>query len=508
MSQTNNGPMLSKSKFVQGLQCHKALYLQMHSPELADPVPASREALFQAGNEVGELAQELFPGGVLIPYNANSYDGQIALTKAEMDKGTEVLYEAAFSYDGVFVKVDILRLGPGGWELYEVKSSASVQPYHVPDIAVQYYVLTGAGVNVSSAYLAHINTEYVRNGEIEPGKLFALEDMTGKVQDMEDFVKTEIGKMKTMLKGDMPAMDIGAYCTNPFDCNFYGHCWQHVPKDSVFTLRDRGVDKFSLYRNGIIRLQDVPLDLLNARQRQQADFFLARKEFVDKEALNDFLDTIRYPVYFLDFETVRSTIPLYDGTSPFQQVPYQYSLHYLEHEGGDLGHHEFLAEPNIDPREEVAANLCGQIPDNACVLAYNAPFEIGILRQLGEDFPRYKQKLQRIIGNTIDLAAPFRSRHIYHWEMNGSYSQKTVLPLLVPDLSYKVLEIANGSMAMDAYFAMCASRDTLETTRIREKLLQYCALDTLGMVRILERLKAMAQGKRITDKNRTKSDDN
>jgi len=493
MEPAKMNPLLSKSKFVQGLQCQKALYLQIHYPELADPVPASREALFQTGHKVGELAQGLFPGGIFIPYDANNYDGQIARTKTEMDKGAEVLYEAAFSYDGVFVKVDILRLGPAGWELYEVKSSASVQPYHVPDIAVQYYVLTGAGVDVSSACLVHINTEYVRNGAIEPEKLFALEDMTGKVQDMEDFVKAEIGKMKTMLKGDMPAMDIGAYCTNPFDCNFYGHCWQHIPEDSVFTLRDRGIDKFALYRNGIIRLQDVPLNLLNARQRQQAEFFLTRKEFVDKEALNAFLDTIRYPVYFLDFETVMAAIPLYEGTSPFQQVPYQYSLHYLEHEGGDLGHHEFLAEPNVDPREEVAANLCRQIPDNACVLAFNAQFEISRLRELAIAFPRYKQKLEQIIGNTIDLAAPFRSRHVYHWEMNGSYSQKVVLPVLAPELSYKGLEVANGSMAMDAYFAMCASRGPDEIAKIRANLLEYCALDTLGMVRILERLKEIAR---------------
>ncbi len=172
---------------------------------------------------------------------------------------------------------------------------------------------------------------------------------------------------------------------------------------------------------------------------------LNKEEFVNKEEFISFLNTIRYPVYFLDCETVMATIPLYDGTSPFQQVPYQYSLHYLEHDGSEPWHYEFLAGPNIDPREEVAASPCSQIPDNACVLAYKAPFEIGILRQLGEDFPRYKQKLERIIGNTIDLAAPFRSRHIYHWEMKGSsYSQKVVLPLLVPDLSYKGLEIING----------------------------------------------------------------
>jgi len=493
MAQQHRRPFLSKSRFVKGLQCHKALYLHTHNPELADPVPPSREAAFQVGFEVGELAQGLFPGGVLIPYDPDSYDGQVAQTKAEMEKGTEVLYEAAFSHDDVFVKTDILRLGRYGWELYEVKSSGSVKDYHVPDLAVQYYVLKGAGVAVTRACLVHVNTQYVRNGDIEPDKLFTIEDLTDTVRNMEDFVKGEVAKMREMLKGGLPSIDIGPYCTDPFDCDFYGHCWQHIPEDSVFDLRQKGVDKFELYRNGILHLKDVPLDILNGKQRQQAEFYIEKKEFTDTEALRDFLNKIRCPIYFLDFETYMVAIPLYDGTSPFQQVPYQYSLHYLEHEGGNLGHYEFLAEPNADPRGEVAANLCGQIPDSACVLAFNAPFEIRVLGELAGAFPRCKAKLERIIDNTIDLAVPFRSRQVYHWEMNGSYSQKVVLPLLVPGLSYEGMEVANGVMAMDAYFAMCGSKDPAEIAGIRSNLLKYCALDTLGMVKILERLQVITK---------------
>ncbi len=484
---------LSKSRFIQGLQCHKALYLHTHNPELADPVPPSREAAFQVGFEVGELAQGLFPGGVFIPYDPDNYDGQVARTKAEMEKGTEVLYEAAFSHDDVFVKTDILRLGRYGWELYEVKSSGSVKDYHVPDLAVQYYVLRGAGVAVSRVCLVHINNQYVRNGDLEPDKLFTIEDLTDTVVEMGDFVKAELAKMRETLKGEIPSTDIGPYCTDPFDCDFQGHCWRDIPEDSVFTLRDRGVDKFALYRNGIVRLKDVPLDTLNSRQRQQAEFFLGKKEFTDAEVLKSFLDRILYPLYFLDFETYMVTIPLYDGTSPYQQVPYQYSLHYLEHEGTVLGHYEFLAEPNVDPKKDVAANLCREIPDNACVLAFNAPFEIRVLRELAGTFPRYKAKLERIIDNTIDLAVPFRSRQVYHWEMNGSYSQKVVLPLLVPELSYANMEVADGMMAMDAYFTMCESKDPQEIAEIRSNLLKYCALDTLGMVRILERLQEIAK---------------
>lgn len=488
---------LSKSKFLQGLQCHKALYLQTHHPELADPVPPSREAVLQAGTEVGELAQGLFPGGVLIPYEADDYDGQIIRTKAEMEKGTEVLYEAAFAYNGVFVKADILRRAPGGWEIYEVKSSASLKDYHVPDLAVQCYVLKGAGVALSGVYLVHINSKYVRNGEIEPAKLFTIEDLTNTVEGMDNFVKAEIEKMREMLKAGVPAIDIGPYCTDPFDCSFYGHCWQHIPENSVFDLRQKGADVFKLYRNGIVYLKDIPPDILNYKQRQQVECFRDRKEFVDTDSLKDFLGSLWYPLYFLDFETYMVTIPLYDGTSPYQQVPYQYSLRYLEHEGAELGHYEFLARPNVDPREEVAGNLFRQIPDNACVLAFNASFEIKVLRELASAFPGYRQKLEKIIDNTIDLAIPFRQRQVYHWEMDGSYSQKLVLPALVPELRYEGMEVADGMMAMDAYFAMCASKDPGEIEKIRANLLEYCGLDTMGMVRMLERLRKISESGKI-----------
>jgi len=493
MSKTSNGPMLSKSRFVRGLQCHKALYLQMHSPELVDPVSPSQEAVFQAGFEVGELAQGLFPGGAFIPYDAGDYDGQIARTKAEMDKGTKVLYEAAFSYDGVFVKVDILRRGPDGWEMYEVKSAASLKDYHVSDVAVQYYVLKGAGLALSGAYLVHINSSYVRSGDIEPDKLFTIKDLTDTVKNMGDSVKEEIQNMRDMLKGEMPAIDIGPYCSSPFDCDFCGHCWQNIPEDSVFDLCQKGVNPFELYAKGIVRMRDIPLEILNYKQGQQVECFIDKKEFVDTDSLKGFLASLRYPLYFLDFETYMVAIPLYDGTSPYQQVPYQYSLHYLEQEGVEPGHYEFLADPNVDPREEIAANLCRQIPDNACILAFYARFEINRLRELAATFPRYKEKLERIIDNTIDLAIPFEQRQVYHWEMYGSFSQKVILPLLVPELRYDGMEVADGMMAMDAYYAMCASKDPQEIAGIRSNLLKYCALDTLGMVRILGRLRVIAK---------------
>jgi len=352
-------------------------------------------------------------------------------------------------------------------------------------------VVKGSNLPVSGAFLVYINNQYVRHGEIEVEKLFAIEDLTDRVKEKQEFVAEEIDKMRAMLTGTVPAIDIGAWCDNPYECDFKGHCWQHMPEDSVFTLKRKGANQFDLYRQGIIRLEQIPLHVLSDAQRMQVEFFLEKKESVNREAVQEFLDSLWYPLYFLDFETFMSAVPPFDGTRPYQQIPYQYSMHVLEREGAELRHHEFLAEPNVDPREELAERLVTLIPDDACVVAYNSSFEANRLRELAEWLPQYGDRIERIVSNMRDLMAPFRRRDVYHWQMKGSHSQKAVLPALVPDMSYEGMEVADGGMAMEAYFAMCAAKDPSEVGRIRTSLLEYCKLDTLGMVRILEKLKSL-----------------
>jgi len=225
----------------------------------------------------------------------------------------------------------------------------------------------------------------------------------------------------------------------------------------------------------------------------QLEAFLEKKEIIDHEAVRDFLGTLWYPLYFLDFETFTWPVPPFDGLKPYQQVPFQYSLHYVEHEGAELQHHEYLARPNIDPRTDLAEKLVNEIPVTACVLAYNAGFEKGRLGELAAFLPQHKEKIDLILENTRDLMIPFRKRHVYHWEMKGLASQKAVLPVLVPELSYKGMEVGHGGEAMDAYAAMSQIEDAGELQRIRNALLEYCGLDTLGMVRILERLREMTE---------------
>ncbi|MCX5814419.1 MAG: DUF2779 domain-containing protein [Proteobacteria bacterium] len=481
---------LNKSLFIRALQCHKSLYLKKHQPDLAETPSEDQQARMESGQEVGILAQDLFPGGIEIPYEGLSYDEQLARTDEAVRTG-HTIYEGAFRYDNIFIKVDILYKGADGWELYEVKGSTEVKEYHTNDISLQYYVLKNAGIPVSRACLVHINNQYIRNGEIEVGKLFISEDLTGMVQEKESLVREEVAKMREMLNGDVPQIDIGSYCDDPYPCDFSSHCWKHIREGSVFDLAGRGVDRYDLYYKGVKRLIDIPTDILTNSQRIQVECARDKSSIIDKEQLRKFLSRLWYPLYFLDFETYMPAIPLYDGMSPYQQMPFQYSLFVQINEGVPLQHYEYIAQPNVDPRRELIEKLLYEIPQGSCGLAYNSSFEVNRLNELAVWLPEYKDTIAEITENIIDLAIPFRSKYVYSWEMCGSYSQKAVLPALVPELSYNGMEVADGGMAMDAYFQMCTSKDQDEIERIRKALLEYCKLDTLGMVKILEKLKAL-----------------
>ena len=479
---------LSKSLFIKGLQCHKMLFLQKHNPELKDEISDSQEAIFAGGRDVGILAWELFPGGVEIPYEGLSHQEQLDLTQQKINEGQKTIYEATFSQHGVFVKVDILHKGKTGWNIYEVKASTKVKDVHIDDVSVQYYVVSGTGLPVSRAYAVHINNKYVRKGDIEVDKLFSKEDLTEDVIEKQLAVKKEIKKQKQMLQDKEPIISIGPHCDNPYTCDFHGHCWADVPEDSVFDIRGRGIDRFSLYNDGYLSMYDVPKDRLKPDHLMQIEYNRDKLVKTDQKAVQTFLKKLKYPLAFFDFETFMSAVPPYDGIKPYQHIPFQYSLHILEKPDGKLQHHEYLARPRQDPREDLTNNLVNQMPDKGSVLVYNQSFEIGILKNLAELFPQQKKKIENIINNVVDLMAPFKNRDIYHWQMNGSFSLKAVLPAMVPELSYEHLDVCDGGMAMEAYAAMNQTDDNKEIARIRKNLLEYCQMDTLAMIEILKKL--------------------
>jgi len=488
---------LSKSLVLKGLQCPKALWLKKNPPDFDLPPRPELEARFAAGNKVGELAQQLFPGGTEVPYAGLPFAAQLARTKQLMDKGTNVIYEAAFSRAGVFVKVDILVRDEGAsnsWQIYEVKMGTSVKAVNLDDVSCQYYVLTEYGLNISTAYLTHINNRYERHGAIDVQQLFCCEDVTAEVIKRQLQLPKQLDQLRATLRLDAePAVDIGPWCTTPFECDYIPYCWQHIPSDSVFTLRGSGINKFAYYHQGVIKLADLPLKALNPAQRFQVEATLNKQDTTDIPAIRAFVDSLWYPLCHLDFETFDTPIPPFDGVRPYQKIPFQYSLHIQQQAGAEAQHYEYLTSTNSDPRRELAEQLIAQIPADACVLTYNQAFEKSVLRELAELFPDLAEALHQRIDNVRDLMVPFKQRHIYRWQMAGSYSIKAVLPALVPELSYKDMSIGDGQMAMVAYRQMCDELDLVKLAEIRKDLLAYCELDTLAMVRILAVLRGLVE---------------
>lgn len=479
---------LSKSQFVRGLQCHKSLWLYRNKQELRAQPDEAGQAVFDAGTDVGLLARGLFPGGTEIIFRRDAIDRQIMETSELIATGANTIYEATFRHNNVLVMADILQKGSSGWEIYEVKSSTSVKDTYLDDLAMQYYVIKGSGLDVAKASIVHINREYVRKGAIDIRSLFTIADITGEVMEHQQTVKAELRKIKRMLianKTEPPKVKIGPQCDDPYPCDFSDYCWADIDTaakmygGTVFDLRGRGIDRFDYYNRGILNLTDMDLSGLNESQRMQAEVALSGKEIINADAIRQFLDTLTYPLYFLDFETFMAAVPPFDGTRPYEQILFQYSMHWQEGPEAELKHAEFLAEAGVDGREAIAKKLADAIPDNVCVVAYNKVFEQSMLAGLAERFPQHAKKLMNIFVNLVDLMEPFRMRHYYTKEMKGSYSLKEVLPALFPDLTYEGMEISNAGDASRSYSGLHLIEDKDEVKKIRKALLEYCKLDTL-----------------------------
>lgn len=490
---------LSKSQYVRGLQCVKSLWLKKYKRDVLKAPDSATEAIFERGNEVGELACRLFPNGIEVAFDGNDYEGMLKKTQELIADGIKNIYEASFAFEGLFAAVDILRIHQDeSVSIYEVKSSTEVKDVYLHDASIQYYILRGLRYEVKSANIVHINNKYVRDGELEIEKLFSIVDITDDVVGLQEDIPNHLKHFASYLsdKEVEPSLDIGEHCFAPYDCDAYEYCWKtqkKIPDYSVFNISGLRKDKqFALYKQGVRELHEIEdISVFSAAQQIQIISEKTQKEIINKEAIVEFLQTLKYPLYHLDFETFQHAIPQWNGISPFVQIPFQYSLH-KEEENGELRHYEFLAREGVDPRYELACCLVTDIPRDATVLAYNMGFEKGVIRKLAAEFSELHEHLMDIHDNIKDLMTPFMTKNYYTPAMRGSYSIKHVLPALVPEMqrAYKELgSVQNGGEAMRTYATLAHLEDKEEVARLREALLSYCELDTLAMVKILNTLK-------------------
>jgi hypothetical protein len=478
--------------------------------EVIDPSLQSR---FESGNEVGDLAMGLF--GPFEEVTSLDAEGKLDLgemlrkTEDCLARGVENICEASFSWDGNYCAVDILHRQGGGYAIYEVKSSSNslVEPisddelrHYAWDIAYQKYVLIQCGVNVTGVYLVQLNKDYVRGKDLDIQMLFLKTEMTRLVDEEYPNVPANIARARKVLECHQePAKPISMACRKPYPCAFWQYCSKHIPKPSVFDLYRMSFEKaLKYYNNSIVTFEDVQSCKLTARQQVQVVSHLTGKGTVDKKSIRDFLDqNIRYPLYFLDFETMQDVVPQYEGTKPYQQIPFQYSLHWIEKPGGELKHTAFLAESGKDPRRALAEQLCHDIPLNACITAYNKGFECGRINELAEAFPALRYHLLNIRDNIVDFLDPFRAGYYYLPEMEGSFSIKKVLPALFPNdpqLDYSNLtgSVHNGGEAM-TIFPKIKDMAPADQQKARQSLLDYCHLDTLAMVKIWQKLEEIGR---------------
>lgn len=499
-------PNISKSKYIKYCQCAKALWLKVNNPDAAEEDSQAKERL-AAGQEVGALARGLF--GEYTNVTTLRADGSLdiaAMIKSTQDcinSGVDVICEASFSANGCYCATDILRKTANGYAIYEVKSSTSKEENdskgideYLPDIAYQKWVLTQCGVNVTGTYLIRINSGYVRGEELDIEELFNIQEIEDDtLQNEYSKIKNNIiGIQNTLSSNTEPDIDLCEGCNKPRKCEFFKYCTRNIASPSVFDLyRAPFSKKLKLYQNGKISFEDLRTESeLTEFQHMQVECTLQNQSYINHDEINSFLSQLSYPLYFLDFETLQQVIPQYPGTKPYQQIPFQYSLHYIENEGGELKHKEFLGISGTDTRRALAERLCEDIPTDVCVTAYNKSFECTRIKELAKAFPDLSGHLLNIQEHIVDLLDPFSKGHYYVPAMGSSTSIKHVLPALCPNdpkLDYHNLDsrCQNGANAM-TIFPKIKDMAPEEAAASREALLRYCELDTYAMVKVWEKL--------------------
>lgn len=496
----NKKLVLSKSEYMMYLKHPAYLWIKKHDKNKIPPVSADLQAMFDAGNEFEQYAESLFPDGVRVGFNDyNEYLNMPARTQEELDKGTKTIFQGRFEHGQTTFIFDVVRvIGKNEVDLYEIKSSTGVKLEHILDLAYQTTVLENCGYSVNDIYVVHVDNSYVRAGEIDPKQITTTTNVT------ED-VKKELGRTKrnildaitVMEQSDMPD-------PSPARCKLNSlKEWLEVYKNikpieegSIYELCRLNADTVRLLEEeGVSKLKDIPLSLIdNEKQRWQLEALENGEPIYDKDKIKKFLSKLQYPLYFFDYETLGSCVPYFDGTKPYQQIPFQYSLHVIESPGGELKHMGYLQADNTNPAEALSKTLKDQIGTTGSIIAWNMSFEKMCNTALGTMAPEYKDFYVDLNARMADLMIPFSKGYYIDSNFLGSASIKNVLPVLVPELSYKDLGIQEGGSAQRSWMDAVLYEKRGDKDQVLKDLEEYCKLDTLAMVEIFNFLTKLVAG--------------
>lgn len=486
---------LTKTRFVAGVQCPKRLYLMVHSPELAAPADESDWAVIEQGREVGLLAQSLFPGGIAV--DCKNREQAIRSTRELIaNRDVPAIFEAAFEHDNAFVRVDILqRRRNQQWRLIEVKSSTALKEHHLPDVALQHRVVSRSGVDLAATCLAHVNRSYVHDGgQIDVRRFFTIRNATREALRLQRAVADQLrSELRVLEMPQAPQIPVGRQCSYPVICEFHAQCNPPLPDDHILRLpRMHASTVAKLVADGIQSIHQIPESYpLSLRLRRACNAVQSGSPWFAPE-LKNCLDGLRYPLIFLDFETVSPAIPRFAGMRPYDHIPFQFSLHIVREADAAPEHVEFLAEDSNDPRPAFASKLCDAVADQGMIVVYHQQFERQRLADLSAWLPEFSGRMEKIQQRLFDLLPIIRD-HCYHPAFNGSFSLKRVLPGLVPEMTYDGMEVADGKAAGLAWESLISGDcSEAERQRKRKALLDYCGQDTLAMIRLLETLQRVS----------------
>jgi len=478
---------LSKSRLIEWRQCPKRLWLKIHRPELIE-TSAETERGFQIGYAVGAVAQELCPDGILV--DADDLRGALRLTKELLvNQPGAPLFEATFERDGVLVRADLLLPETGGYRLVEVKAATSVKDYYLADAAIQRWVV-GEAVSLTGVDVAHVNNRFVYPGGGDYRGLLTHVSVNAETEAIGKEIPAWVSAARNTLDAAEPAIKPGPHCNDPFECPFIGHCNADKPK-AEFPLAAiphlSAAKREQLEVQGISDIRQIPNDfpLTEAQERVRRITRNGVPELLPNAAKA--LSSLPWPRYYLDFETVSMAVPIWAGTHPYQKLPVQWSCH-VETQDGRLTHSEFLAAGQEDPRRAFAETLIDSIGTDGPVFVFSKSFELGRIAELARDFPGFAGPLRAIAERVVDLL-PITRESYYHPAMLGSWSIKAVLPTIAADLNYKTMTVGDGGEAEATWLEILHPATTEEKRRaLRQELADYCALDTLAMVRLAHHL--------------------
>lgn len=485
---------LSKSKLLAFRQCPKRLWLEVHQPALRED-SAATQASFATGHKVGDIAQQIYDPkgeGALIDPRVEGFEEAFARTQVLL-RSAFPIFEAGYKAEGALAFADVMlpvkQGGKNAWRMVEVKSSTSVKSYHREDAAVQAFVARASGVALTAIALAHIDSQWVYPGGGDYRGLLVENDLTEESFARADDVREWIAQAQRVAASKTePQVATGLQCNDPYACGFLAHCQSQEPRAEQPLHWLPGPFGAALKKHvaetGVTELRDVPDAVLNDRQLKVKTHTLSGAVYFNQPAAAQQLSAYKLPAYFMDFETIQFAVPIWKGTRPYQQIPFQFSVHRLSRTG-KLEHREFLDLSGDDPTRAFAQALIADCGERGPIFVYNAGFEKKRISDLAEFFPDLAKALLSLNERVVDLL-PIAREHFYHPDQHGSWSIKAVLPSICPDLKYADLDgVQDGGAAMDAYLEALSPQTTAaRKAEIEQQLLAYCALDTRALVRL------------------------